>query len=112
MLFRSGIIYLKKGNEIAAEIVFGKEIYNKGYISCGVNKNYIRQIYSEPDHSKTIKIDIGALGNLVLKSIGLTDLEKYSDSNISYFQYKSSDSEHTMNIFFDDSDNVFLIVLF
>ncbi len=110
--YSDGIIYLKKGNEIAAEIVFGKEIYNKGYISCGVNKNYIRQIYSEPDHSKTIKIDIGALGNLVLKSIGLTDLEKYSDSNISYFQYKSSDSEHTMNIFFDDSDNVFLIVLF
>lgn len=108
--FSQGAVYLMKDGQVKAQIISGKGIYNESDISCGMSKNLVRQIYSEPDDSYSVEIRIGKLGEEILKALNGDELLKYNGTDISCFVYNSKDSNNELILFFDGSDKLLFAI--
>lgn len=108
--FSEGAIYLLKNGKVSAELISGSGIENSAHISCGISKNLVRQIYSEPDDAESIEISFGEVGAEILKLIGADSLLEYNGTNLSCYTYKSDDSDNELMLIFDGSDKLLLAV--
>lgn len=103
--FSSGVIYARdKSNKVVASIITGKDITNASGIHNGLSPKKIKQVYSSPDLSAEIDINIGSILKFIL---GIDGIE---NGKITESVYLSKDSKEQMSLLFCD-DSLKLIIV-
>ncbi len=100
--YSSGAMYfLDENNKVVMEIITGDGVCNAAGLSVGIKPHDAEVIYSVPDDSTTIKLDIDESVRLILKESGL-DLSGLVDGDITIYEYVAKDTEDEMMLLFAD----------
>lgn len=93
--YTSGIIYVRNSDDkVVATFVTGEDIANAIGVHNGLSKSKIEQIYSAPDLSAGVDINIGSLVRSLL------DIDWLNDTALEGNTYYSCDSDEKMDLVF------------
>lgn len=110
--YADGAFYLTDGDRVKAQIILGEKIYNNSNISMKSNSNYFKQIYSEPNKERYVKISIDPILQLVIDIIGDDRIFDLDGTELTGYTYKSKDSDDVMMVCFDSQGKVIYIVTY
>ncbi len=100
--YSSGAMYfLDESNKVVMEVITGDGVCNAAGLAVGIEPHDAEIIYSVPDDSTTIKLDIDESVRLILKESGL-DLSGLVDGDITIYEYVAKDTEDEMMLLFAD----------
>ena len=103
--YTSGIIYVRDESDmVVAAFVIGEDVANMASVHIGLSARKIEQIYSAPDSSAEVNINVGWL---VRKMFGIDWIE---NTNLSVSTYDSCDSDERMDLLFGD-DSLKMIII-
>ena len=103
--FTSGIIYVRDpNNTVVASIVIGEDITNITGVHIGLSSSKIVQVYSAPDLSAEVHINIGSFVR------SFFDIDWLKNTDLLCNTYYSCDSNETMNLIFCDNSLKMIVV--
>ena len=109
--YSGGVIYfLDEDNTVLMTIVTGEDICNEGGLKTGTTTENVEKIYSAPDDSTTIKLDISEEVRGILRELGL-DLGGVEDQDLTIYTYVAEDTGDEMTLLYSGNELKAIIVV-
>ena len=108
--YSSGSLYfLDENNTVIMTIVTGEGVCNAGGLKTGTTPEDAEKIYSAPDYSTTIKLDISEEVRGILREFGL-DLGGVDNQDLTVYTYIAEDTGDEMTLLYSGNELKAIIV--
>ena len=109
--YSSGTLYfLDEDNTVLMTIVTGEDICNEGGLKVDTTTEAVEKIYSAPDDSTTIKLDISEEVRAILSELGL-DLGGVENQDLTVYTYVADDTGDEMTLLYSGNKLKAIIVV-
>ncbi len=108
--YSSGALYfLDDDGTVILSVITGEGVCNAGGLETDTKPEYAEKLYSTPDDSTTIKLDISEEVRALLKEAGL-DLGGVEDRDLTIYTYVAEDTGDEMMLLYSGGDLAAIIV--